>query len=757
MRSQIIKHLFRFAEQMPGKDALHGFDSESGQSFTVSYGQLAEEVMLAATQLNQLGAQHIALRADNGIQWAIADLAAMAADKVLIPVPAFFSEQQVQHMLSEASVDTLWGNWPAYEDSFQTTIADLPVYRCASLNATATQVHPVPPLTGKITFTSGSTGQPKGVCLSQEHLHTTSQVLAERLSSYVRPQKHLVLLPLVTLLENITGLYIPILMGATTVILPGEQVGLSGSSQFDPARFAHALACHCPESLVLTPALLMALCQVAIQQPELVSPLKFVAVGGARVSPALLTQARALGIPAYEGYGLSECGSVVSLNLPGDDKPGSSGRPLPHCQVSISESGVVRVSGSTMLGYLGQHAPEQKIDTGDLGHLDNDGFLHITGRQKNLLITAFGRNVSPEWVESEAQTFPALMGMVVIGDAQTQLTGVLFTPSPAHLSDAISALNQRLPDYARIGNLVVLDKPLSAIPGLMTANGRPKRDAIQQLIVPALAALPDHSDDTNHQATSTRVLMATHTAERLTLTPIHLQEDTTMGSGFFHTLIAETEAARNRMADAPIFAACQQGAIDLTGYTAFLTQAYHHVKHTIPLLMACGGKLDESYEWLRQAIGHYIEEEMGHQVWILNDIKACGGDAEAVRDNRDQGRVCAPIELMVAYLYHQIDRRNPIGFFGMVWVLEGTSVSIGGQIAQQVQQVLDLPDQAMTYLKSHSELDQEHIKTFEQLMNQITDPADQRAIIESANMVYDLYGQMLASLPLPGPSSPQTH
>ncbi|WP_235199542.1 TenA family transcriptional regulator [Photobacterium galatheae] len=230
-----------------------------------------------------------------------------------------------------------------------------------------------------------------------------------------------------------------------------------------------------------------------------------------------------------------------------------------------------------------------------------------------------------------------------------------------------------------------------------------------------------------------------------------------MYSEFFQTLVTATETARNRMADAPIFAACQQGGIDLAGYTAFLTQAYHHVKHTIPLLMACGGKLDERYEWLRQAIGHYIEEEMGHQVWILNDIKACGADADAVRENRDQGRVCAPIELMVAYLYHQIDRRNPIGFFGMVWVLEGTSVSIGGQIAQQVQQILNLPDQAMTYLKSHSELDQEHIKTFEQLMNQITDPVDQQAIIESANMVYNLYGQMLATLPLPEQSSPKAH
>ncbi|WP_237583187.1 TenA family transcriptional regulator [Photobacterium halotolerans] len=222
-----------------------------------------------------------------------------------------------------------------------------------------------------------------------------------------------------------------------------------------------------------------------------------------------------------------------------------------------------------------------------------------------------------------------------------------------------------------------------------------------------------------------------------------------MNSGFFQTLITETAAARSRMTDTPIFAACQQGTINHATYLAFLTQAYHHVKHTVPLLMACGSKLPEDDEWLRQALGHYIEEEMGHQAWILNDIAACGGNPDPVRHNQGQGRVCAAIELMVSYLYHQIDRRNPMGLFGMVWVLEGTSVSLGGQIAQQIQQFLGLPDNAMTYLKSHSELDQSHIQTFESLMNRIDDPADQRAIIESANMVYGLYGQMLASLPIP--------
>ncbi|MDW6094634.1 iron-containing redox enzyme family protein [Vibrio rhizosphaerae] len=217
-------------------------------------------------------------------------------------------------------------------------------------------------------------------------------------------------------------------------------------------------------------------------------------------------------------------------------------------------------------------------------------------------------------------------------------------------------------------------------------------------------------------------------------------------SDFFNQLQEATLPAREAMLSAPIIAACAQGNINLVQYQAFLTQAYHHVKHTVPLLMACGARLGEEKEWLRVAIAEYIEEEIGHHEWILNDIRACGGSADDVRHNQNDGAVCPAIELMVAYLYHQIDRGNPLALFGMVWVLEGTSVGIGGQVAQQVKRTLNLQDDALTYLTSHSELDQEHIQFFARLMNRISDPDEQQVIIRSANMVFQLYGQMLQTL-----------
>lgn len=226
-----------------------------------------------------------------------------------------------------------------------------------------------------------------------------------------------------------------------------------------------------------------------------------------------------------------------------------------------------------------------------------------------------------------------------------------------------------------------------------------------------------------------------------------MKNNTPKTTDFFSQLQQATEKEQQLMYQLPIFEACQKGDISLQVYYAFLTQAYHHVKHTVPLLMACGSRLNDDYEWLRSALAQYIEEENGHQEWILNDINACGFDAEMVRNNQDTGKVGTSIELMVAFLYHQIDRKNPLAFLGMVWVLEGTSVNVGGQIAQLVQHTLKLPDTAMTYLTSHSTLDQEHIKLFASLANQITNKEDQQAIIDGANMVFKLYAQMLNALP----------
>jgi pyrroloquinoline quinone (PQQ) biosynthesis protein C len=216
---------------------------------------------------------------------------------------------------------------------------------------------------------------------------------------------------------------------------------------------------------------------------------------------------------------------------------------------------------------------------------------------------------------------------------------------------------------------------------------------------------------------------------------------------FYQQLLQATEKERHELMSLPLIQEGGKGNISLQTYVAFLTQAYHHVKHTTPLLMACGGRLPGHYEWLRTAIGEYIEEEMGHQEWVLNDIAECGGDKEAVRNSTTPATsACIATEVMVAYAYDMINRVNPAGFFGMVLVLEGTSTAVATQAGEKIMQSLNLPKKAFSYLLSHGSLDISHVSFYESLVNQITDKNDQACLIQAAKIFYKLYGDIFRTI-----------
>ncbi len=213
---------------------------------------------------------------------------------------------------------------------------------------------------------------------------------------------------------------------------------------------------------------------------------------------------------------------------------------------------------------------------------------------------------------------------------------------------------------------------------------------------------------------------------------------------FYQRLLTETEQQRSELLSLPFIQHGAKGELALESYVAFLAQAYHHVKHTTPLLMACGSRIPHDKEEIRNAMAEYIEEEVGHQEWILNDINACGSDAEAVR-NSQPGFAA---DVMCSYAYNMVDRRNPLGFLGMVLVLEGTSIRVATAAAEKLQSSLNLPNTAFSYLSSHGSLDISHMDFYEKLVNQINDPADQQAIINAAKRFYVLYGNVFRDLPL---------
>jgi long-subunit acyl-CoA synthetase (AMP-forming)/pyrroloquinoline quinone (PQQ) biosynthesis protein C len=713
-----------------------------GARNTLDYAALRSAVAELGASLRERDVRVLATRLDNGPAWIVADLAALAAGIVHVPLPMFFTPAQTAHALQAAGADAVLCD---AADALPTPTPSLPlaVAGAALQLGRLTSPHvPLPAACAKITFTSGTTGQPKGVCLAADAMLSVADGLAQALAP-LAIARHLNALPLAVLLENLAGVYAPLVAGAVCVALPTADVGLNGSSRFDPARLQAAIDAHAAHSTIVLPQMLRLWTGWRQHSGAGATPLTLVAVGGASVGAAVIQQARACGLPAFEGYGLSEGASVQTLNLPGADRPGSAGRPLPHARLRVAADGELQIGGPLLQGYVGQLAHDGRSDdnwwpTGDLGAIDADGFVHLHGRKKNVLITGYGRNVSPEWVEAVLQSQPAIAHAVVFGDGEATLWAVLW-PSAAGvtqpaLAAAVQAANATLPDYARVGDWVRAREPFDVASGLATANGRPQRAAVHAL-GRALRARAARTDAALQP--SLLPIAEPRGAAALTMT--------THPTPFFQRLVAATAADCAGLIGAPIIQGALRGEVSVPSYLAFLREAYHHVRHTVPLLEACRARLPERLAWMRPALDEYIVEEAGHDAWILDDIAAAGGDAEAVR----HGLPAAATEVMVAYAYDTIARGNPLGFLGMVHVLEGTSVALALAAADRIQHGLALPDAAFSYLRSHGTLDQEHTAHFEQLVNAIDDPQDQAAIVHATRLFYRLYGDVFRSLPLP--------
>ncbi|WP_439135390.1 AMP-binding protein [Pseudomaricurvus sp.] len=444
---------------------------------SMSYRQLMQAVESLALWLSGQPVKVVGLLADNSRDWVLVDLACQAAGRTCLPLPGFFSQAQRRHCL--ASVDMLISDQQSDAQLVDADKLSVPGTQFFAQRVSGgipeDESTALPEATQKITFTSGSTGNPKGVCLSLKHQWQVAESLARVINIY--QPRHLCLLPLATLLENIAGVYVPLLSGGR-VMLPGaKKRGLSGSSGLNISELLSCIEQAQPNTMILLPQLLQALvvaCQQGWQPPACLS---FMAVGGGKVAPSLIAQARRCGLPVYEGYGLSECASVVALNTLDAEQPGSVGRCLPHCQIAV-EKGELIVKGSSFLGYMGQ--PDswypQVVRTGDLGTVE-DEWLSIQGRKKNLLISSFGRNISPEWVESALLAMPLMSQCVVMGDGKPHLIALLSAAdvvSNETIQDWVETVNVSLPDYARIQNWSRLET--SAWQPYLTANGRPRRD-----------------------------------------------------------------------------------------------------------------------------------------------------------------------------------------------------------------------------------------------------------------------------------------
>ena len=474
--NQILQRITSHALQRPTQPAV----LDHGGSLT--YRELDSEIRRLAGLLRS---RRVAWLMGNSCAWAVLDLAVQSNSAVGIPIPPFFSDAQLEHVLGDARPDLVVTDQPQrligllhMSPAVELWVAGR---RLSWFRLAAADTAPLPGDTAKLTYTSGTTGRPKGVCLGAAALAQVTMSLSQAVQA-TPDDRSLALLPLSTLLENIGGVYAPLYSGAQACLPDLTDCGLRGSSGADPAQVIAALDHFRPTSTILVPQLLKVMVEAAQHGAPVPGSLRFAAVGGAHTAPALIERARRLSLPVYEGYGLSEACSVVSLNLPDRDHVGSAGRVLPHARVRIAEDGEVVVGGTLFTGYLGRPGPAAgEWRTGDLGRLDADGYLHITGRKRSAYVTAYGRNVSPDWVEGELLATSAVMQAAVFGEGRPYNVAVL-VPHPRATTGAIframAETNRRLPDYARVPRWIIANDVFTPANGLSRGSGSVNRSAV---------------------------------------------------------------------------------------------------------------------------------------------------------------------------------------------------------------------------------------------------------------------------------------
>lgn len=446
-------------------------------SSNYSYGDLLNNIELVETWLIGNNISSLALYCENQPEWIFIDLACQNAGVIFTAIPPFFTDAQIDTLISSVKPDVIISKHelPFYQPT------TFPLLLLAAYRLNFKSVAKTPFNTTKVTFTSGSTGNPKGVCLSTKNQQEVASSLVKAIN--IEMPIHLCLLSLSTLLENVAGVYAPLLAGGSIWLLNSDETGFDGASLFNVEKFLHAISITKPQTIILVPELLQLLLIGVKQGWQPPVELEFIAVGGSKVSSRLIDEARKSGLPVFQGYGLSECASVVSIASRSEDSSHSCGQVLPHLNVSVLDGELI-VKGNVFLGYINEENSwyPTAVNTGDLVEITNNS-LAIKGRIKNLIINSFGRNISPEWVESELLATGCFKQIVVIGDSRPFCIAMGIVQAGANsetVNQVLARVNQTLPSYAQVKELITLKQAMTFEQGLMTTNGRPKRQAIEK-------------------------------------------------------------------------------------------------------------------------------------------------------------------------------------------------------------------------------------------------------------------------------------
>ena len=357
-----------------------------------------------------------------------------------------------------------------------------------------------------IRYTSGTTGEPKGVCFSERQLTFMGQVLTALLpwKEKQKEMRYLSFLPLSHVVEGILASYAPYYMhcpvkyyylndfNRLTDALPQVQPTVF----FSVPRFYEKLWQQIEDNPVgkrylanpesVTGKLLGRLLKrVALKKAGL-SKCSQLIVGSAPISEELLLKFRALGIEIHNAYGQTEA-PLITINRIGDNVIPSIGTPLPDTEVTVQPDGELIVKGPQVcLGYYGLQTDTIKdgvLKTGDLGHMDASGHIYLAGRKKEMIITSYGKNINCPKIEERMKNIPGVSEAVLIGENRPYCTALLWLEEgfdDSHLEADISRMNEALSHPEQIRKWAVIRTPLSIQKGELTPNLKVKRKVVEE-------------------------------------------------------------------------------------------------------------------------------------------------------------------------------------------------------------------------------------------------------------------------------------
>jgi pyrroloquinoline quinone (PQQ) biosynthesis protein C len=211
---------------------------------------------------------------------------------------------------------------------------------------------------------------------------------------------------------------------------------------------------------------------------------------------------------------------------------------------------------------------------------------------------------------------------------------------------------------------------------------------------------------------------------------------------FFITLVEKSDASRRAIEIAPKVQAMMRKGLTLAEYRAFLHDLYYIVLHFCPIMAAAAARCDAHQNNIREDLRERIEEETGHEQWVLEDVAAVGGDVRSVTTTPPS----APVQAMIGYNYYAAERVHPCSVLGMLYVLEVIASVYGGKVADSIARAIgrDPGKGGFRFLSSHATMDADHLAQLNVLLKTIDEPAAQAAIVESTRVNFHQFGQLFA-------------